>query len=144
MRDDFRKGFGGDTSQWQLVAGRHKGEDRERVQKVSVIVYGPKEGGPYVRDDFRIGLEVVIGPVSRHVLSFGLLAKNSEWYLVLADQPSKDALLLAQNVMVVKKGKEIVSRAFRRQKPVHGEGPLGPTICPKYHTIKLVKQQSFQ
>ena len=55
-------------------------------------------------------LMMMIGPVSRHVLSFGLLAENSEWYLVFADQPSKDALLLAQNVMVVKKGKEIQFR----------------------------------
>ena len=81
-----------------------------RVQKFSVIVAGPREGGPYVRDDFRKGLEAVIGPVSKHVLSFGPLAKNSEWYLVLADQPSKDSLLLAQNVCVVKKGKEIMFR----------------------------------
>ena len=34
VRDDFRKGFGGDTSQWQLVAGRHKGEDWESAEGI--------------------------------------------------------------------------------------------------------------
>ena len=109
------------------------GEDWERVQKFSVIVSGPREGGPYVRDDFRKGLEAVIGPVSRHVLSFGPLAKNSEWYLVLADQPSKDSLLLAQNVCVVKKGKEIMFRVRSADKAqftvkVHWAPPFVPNI----------------
>ena len=107
------------------------GEDWERVQKLSVIVAGPREGGPYVRDDFRKGREAVTGPVSRHVLSFGPLAKNSEWYLVLADQPSKDSLLLAQNVCVLKKGKEIMFRVSSADKAqfnvkVHWAPPFVP------------------
>ena len=38
------------------------------------------------------------------MLSFGPLAKNIEWSLVLKDQPSKDSLLLVLNVLVVKQG----------------------------------------
>ena len=109
------------------------GEDWESVQKLSVIVAGPREGGPYVRDNFRKGLEAVTGPVSKHVLSFGPLAKNSEWYLVLADQPSKDLLLLAQNVCVLKKGKEIMFLVRSADKAqftvkVHWAPPFAPNI----------------
>ena len=38
------------------------------------------------------------------MLSFGPLAKNITWSLVLKDQPSKDLLLLVLNVLVVKQG----------------------------------------
>ena len=108
-----------------------------------MIVAGPREGGPYVRDDFRKGLEAVTGPVSRHVLSFGPLDKNSEWYLVLADQPSKDLLLLAQNVCVVKKGKEIMFRvrsADKRSSPCRFVGPhhSSPTVYGLTSLVTMV------
>ena len=85
-----------------------------------------------LEDDFRNGLEAVIGPVS-HVLSFRPLAKNTEWYLVLADQPSKDSLLLAQNVLMMKQGKKILFRVCSADKAqftvkVHWAPPFVPNI----------------
>ncbi len=45
------------------------------------------------------GLAGIIGNVSTRVLSFGPLARNSEWYLVLQDKLSKDRMLLAGTIM---------------------------------------------
>ena len=77
------------------------------------IVSGLREGGPFSRDGFRKGPEAEIGPMSQRVLLFGPLAENSEWYLVLKDQASKDALLLAQNVSDKKQGKILFRSALR-------------------------------
>ena len=67
-----------------------------------MILSGPRaEDGAYKREDYLIGLGSLVGNVSTqsHVLSFGPLARNSEWYLVLQDQLSKDRMLLAVTMM---------------------------------------------
>ena len=75
------------------------GENWDDVPKFSVILSGTRDGGPYKREDFLAGLAGIIGNVSTRVLSFGPLARNSEWYLVLQDQLSKDRMLLAGTVI---------------------------------------------
>ena len=61
--------------------------DWETVPKKSVILEGPRAGGPYKRIDFLQGLENALqGKVKDLVVTFGPLAKNTEWYLVLKDQ----------------------------------------------------------
>ena len=61
-------------------------DDWETVPKKSVILQGPRDGGPYKRVDL--------------VVSFGPLAKNTEWYLVLKDKATKDRLMMASYVSV--------------------------------------------
>ena len=45
------------------------------------------------------GLAGIIGNVCTRVISFGPLARNSEWYPVLQDKLSKDRMLLAGTIM---------------------------------------------
>ena len=76
-------------------------DDWESVPKKSVILSGPRDGGPYKREDFLEGLEFILqGKIKDSVVTFGPLARNSEWYLVLKDQATKDKLLLASYVAV--------------------------------------------
>ena len=76
-------------------------DDWESVPKKSVILSGPRDGGPYKREDFLEGIEFILqGKIKDSVVSFGPLAKNSEWYLVLKDQATKDKLMLASYVAV--------------------------------------------
>ena len=76
-------------------------DDWESVPKKSVILSGPRDGGPYKREDFLEGLEFILqGKIKDSVVTFGPLAKNSEWCLVLNDQATKDKLLLASYVAV--------------------------------------------
>ena len=82
-----------------MSTGLKLGENWDDVPKFSVILSGTRDGGPYKREDFLVGLAGVIGNVSTRVLSFVPLARNSEWYLVLQDQLSKDRMLLAGTVM---------------------------------------------
>ena len=75
-------------------------DDLETVPKKSVILQGPRDGGPYKRVDF-LGLELALqGKVKDLVVTFGPLAKNTEWYLVLKDQATKDRLMMASYVSV--------------------------------------------
>ena len=112
------------TVKWGTTGAMSKShQNRVRTKKRRSIL----------EDDFRNGLEAIIGPVSQHVLSFGPLAKNSEWYLVLADQPSKDSLLLAQNVLMMKQGKKFLFRVRSADKvqftvKVHWAPPFVPNI----------------
>ena len=82
-----------------MSTGLKLGENWDDVPKFSVILSGTRDGGPYKREDFLVGLAGVIGNVSTRVLSFGPLVRNSEWYLVLQDQLSKDRMLLAGTIM---------------------------------------------
>ena len=76
-------------------------DDWESVPKKSVILQGPRHGGPYKRVDFLEGLELALrGKVRDLVVSFGPLAKNTERYLVLKDQATKDRLMMASYVSV--------------------------------------------
>ena len=69
-----------------MSTGLKLGENWDDVPKFSVILSGTRDGGPYKREDFLVGLAGVIGNVSTRVLSFGPLVQNSECYLVLQDQ----------------------------------------------------------
>ena len=76
-------------------------DDWETVQRYTVVLSGPKDGFPYSREDFRAPLTAVIGgEVSAHALSFGPCGMNSEWWLTLKDQESRDRLLLAGAIKV--------------------------------------------
>ena len=76
-------------------------DDWETVQRYTVVLSGPKDGFPYSREDFRAPLTAVIGSeVSAHALSFGPCGMNSEWWLTLKDQESRDRLLLAGAIKV--------------------------------------------
>ena len=76
-------------------------DDWETVPKKSVILQGPRDGGQYKRIDFLQGLEHALqGKVKDLVVTFGPLAKNTEWYLVLKDQATKDRLMMASYVSV--------------------------------------------
>ena len=76
-------------------------DDWESVPKKSVILQGPRDGGPYKRVDFLEGLELALqGKVKDLVATFGPLAKNTEWYMVLKDQATNDRLMMATYVSV--------------------------------------------
>ena len=71
-----------------------KGDDWKVLERRSVILSGPTEGRTYFRGDFLDGLQAVLtGAVNSHVLSFGPLARNNEWYLCLSTDAAKDQLL---------------------------------------------------
>ena len=74
--------------------------DWETVQRFTVVLAGPRDGGPYSRGDFLEPLTAVIGDVSKHCLSFGPCGRNSEWWLTLKDTDSRDRMLLAGFVKV--------------------------------------------
>ena len=70
------------------------GADWKILERRSVILSGPIEGRTYFRGDFLDGLQAVLtGAVNSHVLSFGPLARNNEWYLCLKTDRAKDQLL---------------------------------------------------
>ena len=76
-------------------------DDWETVQRFTVVLSGPIDGFPYSRADFRVPLTAVIGgEVSIHALSFGPCGMNSEWWLTLKDQESRDRLLLAGSIKI--------------------------------------------
>ena len=75
-----------------------------------------------------VGLGSLVGNVSTHILSFGPLARNSEWNLVLQDQPSKDRLLLAGTMMA--KGAQFCIQSADNSQfvvRVHWAPPFVPT-----------------
>ena len=76
-------------------------DDWATVQRFTVVLSGPKDGFSYSRADFRAPLTAVIGgEVSAHALSFGPCGMNSEWWLTLKDQESRDRLLLAGSIKI--------------------------------------------
>ena len=109
--------------------GIKPGENWDDVPKYSVILSGPRaEGGAYKREDFLVGLGSLVGNVSTHVLSFGPFARNSEWYLVLQDQLSKDSMLLAGTMMA--KGAQFCIQSADNSQfvvRVHWAPPFVPT-----------------
>ena len=72
------------TKRYFPCFGMPHSDDWERVPKKSLILSGPRDGGPYKREDFLEGLEYILqGKVKDLVITFGPLAKNSEWYIRL-------------------------------------------------------------
>ena len=73
------------------------------MRRRCVILYGPMEGRTSFREDFKTGLqEICPGCVKEHVLSFGPLSRNNEWFLCCKTDVAKD-LLLASGQLLVKK-----------------------------------------
>ena len=72
------------------------GAEWKVLERRSVILSGPVEGRTYFREDFVDGLQAVLtGAITNHVLSFGPLSRNNEWYLCLKIDAAKDLLLSA-------------------------------------------------
>ena len=95
-------------------------DDWETVQRYTVVLSGPKDGFPYSREDFRAPLTAVIGgEVSAHALSFGPCGMNSEWWLTLKDQESRDRLLLAGAIKVRNRYVFRIRSASKSQFVVH-------------------------
>ena len=89
---------GGDIDEMATATSERlaPGVDCKVLERRSVILYGPMEGRSYFREDFSKGLvEVLGGPIKEHVLSFGPLSRNNEWYLCLRSDAAKDRLLSA-------------------------------------------------
>ena len=60
------------------------GAEWKVLERRSVILSGPVEGRTYFHEDFVDGLQAVLtGAITNHVLSFGPLSRNNEWYLCL-------------------------------------------------------------
>ena len=58
-------------------------DDLETVPKKSVILQGPRDGGPYKRVDFLEGLELALqGKVKDLVVTFGLLPSSQKHRMV--------------------------------------------------------------
>ena len=51
------------------------------MRRLSLIIAGPREGCPYMREDFLPALEKVMGggKLGTFLVSFGPLATNNEW-----------------------------------------------------------------
>ena len=65
-----------------------------RMRKFSLIISGPKEGCTYKREDFLPALQNIVGgKLGSYIVSFGPLAKNFEWHLVVKDQATKDRFM---------------------------------------------------
>ena len=72
------------------------GAEWKVLERQTVILLGPIEGRTYFREDFVEGLQALLGgAVIDHVLSFGPLSRNNEWYLCLKSDAAKDHLLSA-------------------------------------------------
>ena len=73
------------------------------LERRSVILSGPIEGRTYFREDFVESLQALLGgAIKDHVLSFGPLSRNNEWYLRLKSDSAKDQLLLSMGVVKAK------------------------------------------
>ena len=63
----------------------------DRMRRLSLIIAGPREGCTYKREDFLPALEKIVEEkLGSFIISFGPMAKNSEWHLVVKDQATKD------------------------------------------------------
>ena len=59
------------------------GDSRTRLKEHSLVFAGPFEGRPYDCADFRAAFTTeTTTPVGAHVLAFGPLMRNREWYYV--------------------------------------------------------------
>ena len=70
-------------------------EHWERM-RCSLIIEGPRQGCTYKREDFLHALErIVEGKLGSYIVSFGPMAKNCKWHLVVRDQVTKDKFMAA-------------------------------------------------
>ena len=66
------------------------------MRKLSLIPSGPKDGCTYKREDFLPALEKIVeGKLGSSIVSFGPLARNTEWHLAVKDQNTKDRFMAA-------------------------------------------------
>ena len=66
------------------------------MRKLSLILSGPKDGCTYKREDFLPALEKIVeGKLGSSIVSFGPLARNTEWHLAVKDQNTKDRFMAA-------------------------------------------------
>ena len=66
-------------------------DNGNRMFRLSLIISGPREGCTYKREDVLPGLQKVVeGKLGSYIISFGPLANNTEWHLVVKDQATKD------------------------------------------------------
>ena len=66
------------------------------MRKLSLMLSGPKDGCTYKRKDFLPALEKIVeGKLGASIVSFGPLARNSEWHLAVKDQDIKDRFMAA-------------------------------------------------
>ena len=64
------------------------------MRKFSLIISGPKEGCPYKREDVLPALQNIVGgKLGSYIVSFGPLANNFEWHLVVKDRATKDRFM---------------------------------------------------
>ena len=71
-------------------------EPWSRMRKLSLILSGPKDGCTYKREDFLPALEKIVeGKLGASIVSFGPLARNTEWHLAVKDQNIKDRFMAA-------------------------------------------------
>ncbi|KAI0229516.1 hypothetical protein LSAT2_020048, partial [Lamellibrachia satsuma] len=66
----------------------------------TLILSGDRAGTPYFREDFLNGLKLVLGDGISQIVSFGPLAKNTEWFLMVKSERARDNLLAAGVVKV--------------------------------------------
>ena len=66
----------------------------------SLILSAPREGRFFLREYFPPSLQSVIGKIPDNVVSFGPLATNNEWHIVLKSEDAKNKLLSAGQLHV--------------------------------------------
>ena len=71
-------------------------EPWSKMRKLALILSGPKDGCTYKREDFLPALEKIVdGKLGASIVSFGQLARNTEWHLAVKDQSIKDKFMAA-------------------------------------------------
>ena len=76
-------------------------EDRLSMKRRSLILSAPRERRFFLREYFLGSLQSVIGRIQDNVVSFGPLAKNNEWHIVLKSEEAKNKLLSAGQLLVM-------------------------------------------
>ena len=75
-------------------------EDRLSMKRRSLILSAPRERRFFLREYFLGSLQSVIGRIQDNVVSFGPLAKNNEWHIVLKSEEAKNKLLSAGQLLI--------------------------------------------
>ena len=70
------------------------------MKRRSLILCAPREGRCFLREYFLGSLQSVMGRIQDSVVSFGPLAKNNEWHVVLKTEEAKNKLLSAGQLHV--------------------------------------------
>ena len=106
----------------------------------TLILSGERSSTPYFREDFLDGLKLVLGDEISHIVSFGPLAKNTEWFLMVKSEKARDQLLVA-GIVKVKGGvfrvRSADSTQFRVR--VHWAPPFIPNEVIIYHLSQFGK-----